>query len=96
MGMAERPVRREHPRCCCRGLPACPCRSIEVVPFEAELIDSAMQLYRTRPDKNWSLTDCLSFIVMERHQLTEALTTDSHFEQAGMKVMMLSQPPLGV
>jgi uncharacterized protein len=69
---------------------------IEVVPFEAELIDSAMQLYRTRPDKNWSLTDCLSFIVMERHQLTEALTTDGHFEQAGVKVMMLAQPPLGV
>ena len=69
---------------------------IEVVPFQADLIDSAMQLYRTRPDKDWSLTDCLSFVVMERRQLTEALTTDGHFEQAGVRVMMLAQSPLGV
>ena len=69
---------------------------IEVVPFQPELIDSAVQLYRTRPDKNWSLTDCLSFVVMERRHLTDALTTDGHFEQAGLKVMMLVQPPLGV
>ena len=69
---------------------------IEVVPFQPELIDSAVQLYRTRPDKDWSLTDCLSFVVMERRHLTEALTTDGHFEQAGLKVMMLAEPPPGV
>jgi len=69
---------------------------IEVVPFQPELIDSAVQLYRTRPDKNWSLTDCLSFVVMESRHLTDALTTDCHFEQAGLKVMMLVEPPLGV
>ena len=69
---------------------------IEVVPFQPELIDSAVQLYRTRPDKSWSLTDCLSFVVMEGRQLTEALTTDRHFEQMGMKVMMLQQPSLRV
>ena len=69
---------------------------IEVIPFQLELIDSAVQLYRTRPDKNWSLTDCLSFVVMERRHLTDALTTDGHFEQAGLKVMMLVEPPLGV
>jgi predicted nucleic acid-binding protein len=68
---------------------------IEVVPFQPELIDSAVQLYRTRPDKSWSLTDCLSFVVMERRHLTEALTTDGHFEQAGLKVMMPVQPPPG-
>ena len=67
-----------------------------MVPFQPELIDSAVQLYRTRPDKNWSLTDCLSFVVMERRYLTDTLTTDGHFEQAGLKVMMLVQPPLGV
>ena len=67
---------------------------IEVVPFQPEPIGSAVQLYRARPDKSWILTDCLSFVVMERRQLTEALTTDRHFEQAGMKVMMLQQPPL--
>jgi predicted nucleic acid-binding protein len=67
-----------------------------VVPFQPELIDSAVQLYRARPDKDWSLTDCLSFVVMERRHLTEALTTDGHFEQAGLKAMMPVQPPLGV
>ena len=67
---------------------------IEVVPFQPELIDSAVRLYRARPDKSRSLTDCLSFVVMERHQLTEALTTDRHFEQAGMRAMMLRQPAL--
>jgi uncharacterized protein len=62
----------------------------------AELIDSAVQLYRTRPDKDWSLTDCLSFVVMDRRHLTEALTTDGHFEQAGPKAVMLVEPPLGI
>ncbi|MGO9259376.1 MAG: type II toxin-antitoxin system VapC family toxin [Bryobacteraceae bacterium] len=65
---------------------------IEVVPFQPELVDSAVQLYRARPDKSWSLTDCLSFLVMERRQLTQALTTDRHFEQAGLKAMMFQQP----
>ncbi|MEO8662181.1 MAG: hypothetical protein ABI693_27200 [Bryobacteraceae bacterium] len=50
--------------------------------------------YRSRGDKDWSLTDCLSFVVMERPRLTEALTTDHHFEQAAMKALMLSLPSL--
>jgi predicted nucleic acid-binding protein len=66
---------------------------IQVVPFHAELIDSAIQRYSARADKNWSLTDCLSFVVMERHRLTEVLTTDGHFEQAGLKAIMLAPPP---
>jgi predicted nucleic acid-binding protein len=66
---------------------------IEVVPCQPELIGSAVQLYRARPDKGWSLTDCLSFVVMERQGLTEARTTDAHFEQAGFKVLMRMQPP---
>ena len=65
---------------------------IEVVPLQAELMDSAIQLYRGRPDKNWSLTDCLSFLVMERRGLAEALTTDHDFEQAGFRANMLDQP----
>lgn len=69
---------------------------IEVVPFEGRLIDSAVRVYRTRPDKSWSLTDCLSFVVMEQRELTEALTTDRHFEQAGMKAMMTQEPVLRV
>ena len=67
-------------------------RRIEVVPFQPELNDAAIGLYRNRADKNWSLTDCLSFVVMERRALTEAITTDRHFEQAGFKANMLDHP----
>jgi predicted nucleic acid-binding protein len=67
---------------------------IDVVPLQAEMMGSAIQLYRGRPDKNWSLTDCLSFWVMERRGLSEALTTDHDYEQAGLKAMMLSLPSL--
>ena len=69
---------------------------IEVVPFQPELIDSAVELYQERPDKNWSLTDCLSFLVMEQHHVSEALATDRDFEQAGLKPMMLEEPPAEV
>ena len=70
---------------------------IEVVPFQPEFVESAVEsaveLYQERPDKTWSLTDCLSFVVMERRNLTEALTTDRRFEQARLKAMMLEEPP---
>ena len=69
---------------------------IEVVPFESELVKSAVELYRTRRDKDWSLTDCLSFVVMGRRSLREALTTDHHFEQASLKALLLSEPPPAV
>lgn len=65
---------------------------IEVVPFDAALMLVAIELYRDRPDKNWSLTDCLSFVVIGRRGITEALTTDHDFEQAGLKALMFSLP----
>ena len=45
-------------------------------------------LYSKRPDKEWSLTDCISFIVMSDEGLTEALTGDRHFEQAGFTALL--------
>lgn len=47
--------------------------TIEVVAFHTELIAAALELYRTREDKNWSLTDCMSFAVMKRRGLKECL-----------------------
>lgn len=44
--------------------------------------------YKQRKDKDWSLTDCVSFVVMETLGLTTALTADHHFEQAGFKVLL--------
>jgi predicted nucleic acid-binding protein len=53
------------------------------------LFDAGLELYSRRPDKEWSLTDCISFVVMEEHGLTEALTTDHHFEQAGFTALLM-------
>ena len=47
------------------------------------LFQAGRSLFDSRPDKEWSLTDCISFLVMEREGLREALTHDRHFEQAG-------------
>lgn len=56
---------------------------VEIVHIDATLDDAAWQLFKQRPDKNWSLVDCASFAIMQQRGITEALTTDHHFEQAG-------------
>lgn len=62
--------------------------SVEIVPFSQELYDRAFALFRERPDKDWGLIDCVSFIVMQEHGITQALTTDDHYRQAGFQVLM--------
>jgi len=47
-----------------------------------------LDLYARRLDKDWSLTDCISFEVMKQNDLTEALTADHHFEQAGFTILL--------
>lgn len=61
---------------------------VTIVPASAELFAAGLQLYRQRPDKDWSLTDSISFVVMQQHGLTEALTGDRHFEQAGFRALL--------
>lgn len=63
-------------------------RDVTVVPPSRALFAKGMSLYRGRQDKSWSLTDCISFIVMQQHGITEALTADPHFEQAGFHVLL--------
>jgi uncharacterized protein len=58
------------------------------VGYEQSVADAGFALYAARPDKGWSLTDCISFVVMQREGLTEALTADRHFEQAGFVALM--------
>jgi predicted nucleic acid-binding protein len=58
---------------------------IVVVAFYCALIAQAVSLYRAREDKDWSLTDCLSFQVMAQRQIDAALTSDHHFQQAGFR-----------
>lgn len=64
--------------------------SVSIVAATAELIAKARELYSNRPDKEWSLTDCISLVVMEEQGLTEALTADHHFEQAGFTALLRS------
>ncbi len=53
-----------------------------------ELFERALSMYASRPDKTWGLVDCASFVVMQDESLTEAFTTDRHFEQAGFKPLL--------
>jgi predicted nucleic acid-binding protein len=53
-----------------------------------ELFQRGLELYRRRMDKEWSLTDCISFVVMADEHLAEALTGDRHFEQAGFAPLL--------
>jgi predicted nucleic acid-binding protein len=59
-----------------------------VVWSERSLFEAGLGLFAARSDKEWSLTDCISFAVMKHHGVTEALTADRHFEQAGFKVLL--------
>jgi predicted nucleic acid-binding protein len=61
---------------------------IEVVPPTADVLEQALSLYHRRPDKAWSMTDCISFVVMRERGLSEAFTTDHHFVQAGFKILL--------
>ena len=65
----------------------------EVIPFRLDLIHRAFELYHSRIDKRGSLTDSLSFVVMHDWKITDALTTDHHFQQAGFRALLLEEPP---
>ena len=56
---------------------------LTIIPDSDALYRRGLELYGQRGDKHWSLTDCISFVVMEQEGLREALTGDRHFAQAG-------------
>jgi predicted nucleic acid-binding protein len=60
----------------------------QVVPASTESFVDGLELFRARSDKEWSLTDCISFAVMKQLNITEALTHDHHFEQAGFHILL--------
>lgn len=62
--------------------------TVDVVALSPELYARAFDLYRRRPDKEWGLIDCASFVVMQEREITEALTADDHFEQAGFRALL--------
>lgn len=59
-----------------------------IVPLSSVLLVRGLKLFKERTDKNWSLTDCISFVVMEDGDIHEALTGDQHFEQAGFVALL--------
>ena len=61
---------------------------VEIVPPSQALWDAGVALYAARPDKDWSLTDCISFVVMQDEGIGEALSGDRHFEQAGFAALL--------
>lgn len=62
--------------------------NFRIIPVSAPLREKALALYAARPDKTWGLVDCASFIVMRDEGITEAFTTDKHFEQAGFERLL--------
>jgi uncharacterized protein len=63
--------------------------NIQVVSISTELMMQALSLYNSRSDKAWGLTDCISFVVMQQHNLIDAMTSDRHFVQASFHALML-------
>ncbi|HMN30197.1 MAG TPA: PIN domain-containing protein [Caldilineaceae bacterium] len=63
-------------------------RSFAVVPASTSLFEAALHLFHHRRDKEWGLTDCTSFVIMQQLSLVAALTADHHFEQAGFQALL--------
>ena len=66
-----------------RNSPPC-----EIVPASRAWLNRALDLYHQHADKKWTLTDCVSFVIMRERGVTDALTGDKHFEQAGFVALL--------
>jgi len=62
--------------------------TLTIIPADQALMDRGLTLFAARPDKDWSLTNCTSFVVMEELKFTDALTGDAHFEQAEFNALL--------
>lgn len=61
---------------------------VEVTPLSEELYEQGLEYFKRHRDKEWSLADCISFVVMREHGLTDALTAEGHFRQAGFRALL--------
>ena len=64
---------------------------VTVVPQSRQSFDEVLDLYRNRLDKDYSLTDCRSFVLMRQEAITEALTADRHFAQEGLIAILAAE-----
>jgi uncharacterized protein len=67
--------------------------SYDIVPASADLFEKGLELHESRPDKEWSLTDCISFLVLADRRITQVLAHDHHYEQAGFEALLRRDPP---
>src|SRR3954452_12032913 len=63
-------------------------RDVVIIRPDQRTFDLGMQLYSRRLDKEWSLVDCISFNIMQKREISEALSADHHFEQAGFRILL--------
>ncbi|NJN55848.1 MAG: type II toxin-antitoxin system VapC family toxin [Anaerolineae bacterium] len=60
---------------------------VEIVPLSSDLGEQAWRLFAARPDREWGLTDCTSFVIMTAQNIVQAFTADHHFVQAGFQIV---------
>jgi predicted nucleic acid-binding protein len=63
-------------------------RSVRLIPQSRQSFLAGLELYVSRPDKRYSLTDCVSMETMRQEGLTQVLTNDRHFEQEGFQMLL--------
>jgi len=61
---------------------------VKIIAADTRLFQRGVEFFEQRRDKDWSLTDCLSFVVMHDEGITQALTGDRDFEQAGFTALL--------
>jgi predicted nucleic acid-binding protein len=62
--------------------------NLRIIPADTALLADGWELYRARLDKEWSLTDCVSIVVMQKENLDQVFSSDHHFEQAGFSKLL--------
>jgi predicted nucleic acid-binding protein len=66
--------------------------TLELIAASTQLQDRGAKLFSERPDKEWSMTDCISFITMAERSIHEALSADRDFEEAGFRALLRYEP----
>jgi uncharacterized protein len=62
--------------------------TVTIERVDAARFQAAKNLFRKHADHDYSFTDCTSFVLMRELKLTEALTIDAHFAEAGFKLLL--------
>ncbi|CAN5731815.1 PIN domain-containing protein [soil metagenome] len=60
-----------------------------IVALEDRIMNAGHELFVQHADKSWTLVDCISFVVMRERGITDSLTADRHFQQAGFRALLL-------